>query len=241
MSNKHIQSEFRSATSRRVRRFVMFVQSRIWRPWVQWYLRKPRRFRFRDVELMIQPQVFHPGMFYSTRFLVEYLDGFDLRSKSLWELGCGSGLISILAAKRGASVTASDSNPTAIEQLRRDALKNRVTLDAIQSDLFAAIPQRVFDWIVINPPYFQGNPQTPGEQAWYAGDRYQFFEGLFGGIGRYVGGETTTCMVLSDACDLARIRSLAYHHGLALEQRAIKHLAIEDELIFQVVPARGSG
>jgi tRNA1(Val) A37 N6-methylase TrmN6 len=127
------------------------------------------------------------------------------------------------------------------EQLRRDALKNRVTLDVIQSDLFAAIPQRIFDWIVINPPYFQGNPQTLGEQAWYAGDRYQFFEGLFSGIGRFVGGETTTCMVLSDACDVARIRSLAQDYGLALEQKAIKHFAIEDELIFQVVPARRTG
>ena len=214
-------------------------QARIWKPCVQWYLRKPRRFRFRGVELLVQPEVFHPGMFYSTRFLIEYLDGFDLRGKSLWELGCGNGLISILAAKRGASVTASDSNPVAVAGLRDDALKNHVHLDAIASDLFAAIPRRVFDWIVINPPYYKGRPQTLAQQAWYAGEQYEFFAGLFGGIRGYMGAETTACMVLSDACDLSRIRSLARDHGLVLEQKAIKRLAIEDNLIFHIVPARG--
>ena len=224
----------------RLRRIIKRIQSRIWKPYVQWYLRKPRRFRFRDVELLIRPEVFHPGMFYSTRFLVEYLDGFDLRGKSLWELGCGSGLISILAVKHGASVTASDSNPVAIENLRHDALKNRVSLNAIESDLFAAIPPRVFDWIVINPPYYKGHPQTLAQQAWYAGEHYEFFDKLLGGIGGYMSGETTTCMVLSDSCDLSRIRSLAHDHGLALEQKAIKRLSIEDNVIFHIVPARGT-
>jgi release factor glutamine methyltransferase len=222
----------------RLRRVVRLIQSRLWKPYVAWYLRKPRRFRFQGVELLIQPEVFHPGMFYSTRFLIDYLRQFDLRGKSLWELGCGSGLISILAAKQGASVTASDSNPVAIESLRLDALRNRVTLDLMTSDLFAETPRRVFDWIVINPPYYKGNPQTLAQQAWHAGERYEFFDRLFGGIKDYMGGATTTCMVLSDGCDLSRIRSLAHDHGLVLEQKAFKRLAIEDNLIFHIVPAR---
>jgi release factor glutamine methyltransferase len=220
------------------RRIVRFIESRTLKPYLQRHLRKPRRYRFRDVELVIPPGVFHPGLFFSTRFLIEYLDGFDLRGKSLWELGCGSGLISILAAQRGARVTASDVNPVAVANLREDARRNRIDVETIESDLFAGVPVRQFDWIVINPPYYRKHPQNMAQQAWNAGERYEYFERLFAGLGDYLNEETVVCMVLSDACDVPLIRSLAQRHGLTLEQRAQKRLVIEDNWIFHVVPRR---
>lgn len=222
-----------------VRRLVRFVLSRTLKPYLRWHLRKPRPYRFRDLELVIRPGVFHPGLFYSTRFLIEYLEGFDLRGKSVWELGSGSGLISLVAARRGARVTASDINPDAVEALRDAARKNQVSVEVIAADLFERMAGRRFDWIVINPPYYKRRPDTMAQRAWYAGERYEFFERLFAGLGGHMKTDTTACMVLADGCDVARIAALARQHGFALEQRAERRLTIEDNWIFALVRDAG--
>jgi predicted nicotinamide N-methyase len=50
------------------------------------------------------------------------------------ELGCGLGVPSLLAATRGARVTAVDWALDAIELLRENAARNRVSLDAVHAD-----------------------------------------------------------------------------------------------------------
>lgn len=84
-----------------------------------------------------------------------------LKGKKFLELGCGSGLISIAAAKKGARVTASDINPVAVEFLVKNSEENKVEIEVIESDLFNDIPKQPFDIIAINPPYYKkaGNGQ----------------------------------------------------------------------------------
>jgi release factor glutamine methyltransferase len=50
---------------------------------------------------------------------------FPLKNKHVLELGAGSGLIAIKAAKEGALVTATDINPVAIEYLHKIVCKMR--------------------------------------------------------------------------------------------------------------------
>ena len=76
----------------------------------------------------------------------------ELGGKSLLEIGCGSGLISILAAKLGAVVTATDINPEAVEAAIQNAKANSVQLNAFASDLFANV-KGSFDFIIFNAPY----------------------------------------------------------------------------------------
>ena len=67
------------------------------------------------------PEVFHPGFFFSTRLLLKLYQTIAIAGKSFLEPGCGSGLISIYAAKKGAIVTATDINPVAIEFLKKNS------------------------------------------------------------------------------------------------------------------------
>jgi predicted nicotinamide N-methyase len=54
----------------------------------------------------------------------------DVTGVRVVELGCGLGLPSLVAAARGAEVTATDWAADAIELLRRNAARNRLTLRA---------------------------------------------------------------------------------------------------------------
>ena len=81
---------------------------------VQWYLRKPREFNYGTIKLIVAPGVFHPGFFFSTRYVLEFLNKENLAGQRFLEVGCGSGIISILAAQKGADVTAIDINRKAV-------------------------------------------------------------------------------------------------------------------------------
>jgi release factor glutamine methyltransferase len=86
------------------------------------------------------------------------------------EMGSGSGLIAIHAAKAGANVTASDINPHAVECTRRNALRNDARVHVLESDLFDKV-EGLFDVIAFNPPYLavEETSTTWIEKSWSGG------------------------------------------------------------------------
>ena len=91
----------------------------ILKPVFQWYLSKTRTYTFKGISIKINPTVFHPGLFLSTKLLLKFLLGYQLKNKRILELGAGTGLISFYCAKQGAIVTATDISSLAL-QLRWD-------------------------------------------------------------------------------------------------------------------------
>jgi len=73
--------------------------------------------------------------------------------KTLLEIGCGSGALSLFAARQGWLVTASDVNPDAVAAARENAQRNHIALDFSQSDLFEAHAGQKFDVILFNLPF----------------------------------------------------------------------------------------
>ena len=195
------------------------LQTLAWplRTGVKWYLSKPRTFTYKGTVINVQPGVFHPGFFFSTRLLLQYLDTVSLDGVKFLELGAGSGIISIRAAKRGARVTASDINTIAVGNIRENARANDVVIDVVHSDLFDKIDSG-FDWIVINPPYYPANPKKEAEYAWYCGEAHEYFEKLFATLGKVIHPESKILMILSDVCDLEKIFAIAAKHNFSFEK-----------------------
>ena len=81
---------------------MKYVVGHTYKPLLEKYLSRKRTYRYNGFRLEIPPEVFHPGFFFSTRFLMRHLAQFRLQNKSFLELGAGSGLIAIHAAKEGA-------------------------------------------------------------------------------------------------------------------------------------------
>jgi ribosomal protein L11 methyltransferase len=79
--------------------------------------------------IVIDPgQAFGTGAHATTRLCVELLP--ELPAGSFLDVGCGSGVVAIAAARRGfAPVTAVDVDPVAVEATRRNAEVNGVELD----------------------------------------------------------------------------------------------------------------
>jgi release factor glutamine methyltransferase len=182
-----------------------------------WYLSRPRRFRYEDINLKIHPGVFHPGLFFSTKVLLTYLQELSLRKLRFLELGAGSGLISIWAARRGAIVTASDISSNALDHLKENARENAVDISIVHSDLFERFSPADFDLIVINPPYYPKDPVTEKDFAWYCGSDYSYFQRLFKQLQLAKSSLPNVLMILSEDCRIDAIREIAERHALKLD------------------------
>ena len=85
------------------------------------------------------------------------------------DMGTGSGILAILAAKKASEVIAMDVNPYAIRCAKQNAKKNRcqANMDFLQGSLFAPLnPDAKFDLILFNSPYL---PSEPGEEKSWLG------------------------------------------------------------------------
>lgn len=214
------------------------IIARTYKPLLVKYLTKPRVYRYKDIRLVIPPEVFHPGFFFSTRFLLQYINTLPVKGKRFLELGCGSGLISVAAANKGAVVTATDINPVAVEFLKKNSRENNSSMQVIASDLFADIPKQQFNIIAINPPYYKKQPLTAKDHAWYCGENGEYFANLFAGLPRYINEHTEILMVLADGCDREMIERLAAKNGFTLRCIQHKKNILEQVFIYKIEMTR---
>lgn len=184
---------------------------------------------------MVLPGVFHPGFFHSTKFVIEFLEMQSLQGKSFLELGCGTGLISVIASRAGAIVTSSDLNPKAIENTKQNAIRNSVSLSTIQSDLFDSIPPQKFDWIIINPPYYPRAAKDDAELAWNCGENFDYFQKLFSSLHNFLHQTTQVIMVITLRTALDKILAIGHEHGYEFEPIAEqKRLFDEKDFLFRI-------
>ena len=207
---------------------------RILYPLSQKYLSKERSYRYKDINIKVFPGVFHPGFFYSTKILLNYLEEIDLNKKFVLELGAGTGLISIFASKQGGVVTASDINLTSINNIEKNAELNAVKIDVIHSDLFDNIPKCKYDYIIINPPYYKKQPTTQKEFAWFCGDDFQYFKKLFAQLPNRMDNNTNVLAILSDQADIESIKNIGAVNRILMEEIFQKKTLGEKHYIFKI-------
>lgn len=144
------------------------------------------------LDLDCPPGVQVPGD--SSFHLLRYL--FSVRGKSVLDLGCGTGLLAIAAAKLGANeVWATDLEPAAIDCTRQNARKNGVDLVAKAGDLFEPVEGRMFDLIVTVPPQMPAPAGARGP-GFAGADGLRYFDTILREAPAYLerGGELLTCL-----------------------------------------------
>jgi len=89
-----------------------------------------------------------------TKFLIEQLDFSQFSKKSLLDMGCGYGLLSVKAALAGATVTAIDDDYLAIKSTEENARTHNLDINVVHSDIdFNIDVETKFDVILMNPPF----------------------------------------------------------------------------------------
>src|ERR1041385_1743791 len=137
-----------------------------------WFRRRsetPVETRIEGFDLDVFPLVFHPRYLGSSAILAKFISSLNLAGKSFLDVGCGSGVIAMCAARRGAEVVAVDINPEAVRCTLANAQRHGLQLSARLSDLFSTIKDGQFDVIAFNPPFLLGIAQSLAEGAFYGG------------------------------------------------------------------------
>lgn len=217
-----------------VRKLFLKILSYTLLPLLKVYLSKPRTYTYKGIRLLIAPGVFHPKFFFSTQFLLRYINTLPLKGKTFLELGAGSGLLSFNAHKLGAIVTASDISATAIEYIIKNQESNKAKFEVVLSDMFQKIKPQQFDVIAINPPYYKKNPISEADRTWYCGEHAEYFVHLFSQLADFINSNSLVLMVLSEDCDLKGIKEIAARHNFYFTEVKRKRIWLELNAVFEI-------
>lgn len=156
-------------------RFATRIGHGMWRPVLRKRLGRVTLENIDGVSLVILPEVFNPAVFRTGTFLAQVLAGAPelepaAGSSTALDLGTGSGVAAIFAARRGYRVSAVDINPHAVRCARANILIQELEdqVDVFQGDLFEPFHGETFDLVTFNPPFFKGTPKSPLDMAWRA-------------------------------------------------------------------------
>jgi len=135
------------------------------------------------LRLAVYPTVFHPGYFMSSDRFAGFISGLDLRGKIVVDVGAGTGILAIAAARGGSeAVIATDINPNAVLSVPENARANSVgtQITAVCMDLLSGFAQRpLFDVIVANLPKHSNEPRDLADRGWHSGPRHRNIHPLF--------------------------------------------------------------
>ena len=159
----------------------------------------------------------HPRHFASSRWLAAHLRTLELRGLRVADLGTGSGLLALVAARSGAAVTAIDINPVAVRCARANAERNGLghLVEVIKSDVFAKVPpQATFDLVITNPPFFPRGPRDAADRAFAAGANGEFYRRLAESVPSRLTAGGALLLVHSSDADFREARALLEQSGL---------------------------
>lgn len=200
-----------------MRNFIKKITHPFLKLGLKMYYFRPRKYCYGNICIKVHSDVFPPHLTLSTKILLDFIKPLDIKDKTFLELGCGSGIISLLASKKGAKVYSSDINKTAINFLDENAKENKLSITTIYSDLFDSIENIAFNYIIINPPYYPKHPKNIKEKAWFCGENFEYFEKLFSQLPQFLSNKTNCYIILSEDCDLEKIKTIALKNGMALD------------------------
>jgi release factor glutamine methyltransferase len=138
--------------------------------------------RIGGARFLVTPSVFNPKVPRTGEFLASLLDSNLVGGQDeVLDMGTGSGVGAVFAAKYARRVVAVDINPAAVRCAGINALINGVDgeIDVRHGDLFAPVHGEKFDLILFNPPFLRGAPTDDRDRAWRSSDvAERFAEGL---------------------------------------------------------------
>ncbi|MFB6295188.1 MAG: HemK2/MTQ2 family protein methyltransferase [Candidatus Nanohaloarchaea archaeon] len=179
------------------------------------------------------PDVYRPRK--DSFLLKQVLEQQELDGNHVLDMGTGSGIQAAAAADHGATVTAVDIDPAAVEHARQ-RFNDVENVDVVQSDLFESV-SGTFDVVVFNPPYV---PSTDDEQdrerTWAGGvDGRQVVDRFIASVTDYVAPGGTVLLVQSTRNDLDTTLQRFTEHGFDARVAVREQLHFEELAVIEAV------
>jgi HemK-related putative methylase len=164
-------------------RLLTLLWLRLKRPFLLWQLDRARLRWVDGVPLTVLPGVHDPVVFRTGRFLARAIAELppthataDAPPHAL-DMGTGSGIAAIFAARQGYHVLGVDVSAAATRCARANVLINDLQeqVRILQGDLFAPVHGKQFDLVTFNPPFYRGQPRSEADVAWRSPDVIERF------------------------------------------------------------------
>ena len=187
---------------------------------------------------VVPPTVFHPSLFKTGEYFAGFIGGLDLRGRNVADIGTGSGILALAAARAGASrVVALDINPNAARAAGQNAhingLGDRVV--GVCSNLMSGLAARpLFDVIVSNPPYFPGEPRDLADRAWHSGPSHRDIVELFVQARERLAPGGRMYVLFSTRVDLGFLRMLMEQAGFRSRLASERSILIDTFVIYEL-------
>lgn len=138
--------------------------------------------RVHGVPVFVAPSVFNPKRLRTGEYFASRLDASMVASDAeVLDMGTGSGVCALFAARHARRVVAIDVNAAAARCARINTLLNHLEsrIEVRHGDLFEPAAGERFDLILFNPPFVIGEPRNDRDRAWRSTDVAQrFAQGL---------------------------------------------------------------
>jgi HemK-related putative methylase len=216
----------------------------LWKSLLRWRYRLFQRHRHDrhiletvvGTPILVMPGVFNPELFRTGTYLATTLnERLVPPGSTVLDMGTGSGVGAIFAARWASRVVAVDINPAAVRCARINVLLNHVEelVEVRRGDLFEPVHGQRFDVVLFNPPFFRGAPAGALDHAWRADDVVERFAAA---AGRHLSpGGHALVLVSTDGDTLAFLRAFE-SSGLAADAVAQKDLRNEVLTLYRLRP-----
>jgi HemK-related putative methylase len=134
--------------------------------------------RVLGMRIMVIPSVANPKVLRTGAFFASQIDARLIAPGTrVLDMGTGSGVCALFAARHAARVVAVDVSPSAVRCTRLNALLNNLDdrIDIRHGDLFGPLAGERFDLVLFNPPFLLGVPKDHRDAAWRSNDTAQRF------------------------------------------------------------------
>ncbi len=125
------------------------------------------------VPLVVTPGVLNPRLMRTGEFFAsELADLLREPDATVLDMGTGSGVCAVVAARHVQRIVAVDINPAAVRCTRANVALNGLDdrIEVQTGDLFAPLAGRQFDVVLFNPPFLHGPPRDDADRAWRSTD-----------------------------------------------------------------------
>jgi release factor glutamine methyltransferase len=184
--------------------------------------------RANGFDLFLPPSVMNPRLFRTGSFLAEVVEVETGEGDATLDMGCGSGIVALAAARKLAVVLAVDKNPVAVRATRINAMLNGLAIEAGESDLFERVPDELrFHLIAFNPPFFQRPQGGDLSMALADGPGLPTLERFCGECRRHLARGGRALVAGSTNGALSLMRRIYEQHGYAWRTIAERHRITE--------------